>query len=790
MAQFCAQGKHRQAALDRFVVPPATLSCDLYHCAGASEQLQCRSYGHLPTMTPRLYSKTSPLGDDMAHASKISNYPSYDSLIRGLIAGVQVVGFFRPDGKCDWISAKKAGMNLMLLAKEVLRTGRGVRNIEAEESMSFALPLRGKNGIVGIVGLTVSTSDSDNWDMTLERIETALQPVVTVLSHELAARVAAPKTKVLTERTEELEWLFSVTAELRSGSSDSAAVEQLLRAAVERMKASYGGLAVTEKRLNVTYASPKHADPTAPIAYAQAHPHLMSFVQRQKKSMVINKPASGRANLHSHKIMAVPILTQSGKVAGLLAFFKPSDDADFARREQYLGRHIARQVGALLDSQYDLATGLYTRVAFEQQVNQFLNGRPDRMHSLVYIDIDELHTVNDAFGYEAGDELIVRVADSLRPPALPGDAIAARTAGDRFLLFLPGYDTEEAHDCAVNLQKLIAEITLGSGTGRITVSFSCGVSRLLEVDQPVARAIAAAELACKTAKERGRNRCEVYLDVDASMMRRRVDVAGLEKLRDALEQDRMVLYGRRIAPIGDVASTAAVECMVAIRNPDGSVVQSSELMSTAKRFKLLKEIDEWAIKNALTMLAPYASMMLHSGMRVAIDISGDSLNDEDLVARIADWVRASKVPPGRITFEIAETAAVSNLALANKLIRGLQQMGCRFTLDAFGTGVNSLSYLKSLHVHSVKIDGSYVRDIATNPRSASMVRAIVDVARSLDIESIADLVESDAVLKKLHELGVDYVQGGRIHEPQEMQSLLDAQTHAASQAIRQLVLVD
>jgi hypothetical protein len=163
-------------------------------------------------------------------------------------------------------------------------------------------------------------------------------------------------------------------------------------------------------------------------AYTQAQPHLMSFVQRTKRPMVINDPASRRSNLHKYKIMAVPILSQTGNVAGLLAFFKPLDGANFCRRQQYLGRHIARQIAALLDSQYDLATGLYTRVAFEQQVDRFLNGRRELAHSLVYIDIDELNVVNEAFGYEAGDELIVRVAESLRPPALPGDAIAARTS--------------------------------------------------------------------------------------------------------------------------------------------------------------------------------------------------------------------------------------------------------------------------------------------------------------------------------------------------------------------------
>ncbi len=724
----------------------------------------------------------------MSQTTKINNYPSYDALIRGLIAGAQVVGFFRPDGKCVWISVKKAAPNLRLVVKEVLRTARSVRNVEAEE-VSFALPLRGKRGVVGIVALSVSMSESDNWDMSLARIETALQPVVTVLTHELGAQVPEPKTKVLTERTEELEWLFSVTSGLRSGSSESAAVEQLLAAAVERMKASYGGLAVTEKRLNVTYASPTRGDPAAGVAYTQAQPHLMNFVQRQKKPMVINKPAPGRADLLKHKILAVPIL-QTGKVAGLLAFYRPFDNADFGRREQYLGRHIARQIGALLDSQYDLATGLYTRVAFEQQVNQLLTGRPDRVHSLVYIDIDELNLVNEAFGYEAGDELILRVAESLRPPGLPADAIAARTAGDRFLLFLPGYDAAAARECAVNLQKLVAAITVGAGSRRLTVSFSCGTSRLLEIDQPVARAIAAAELACKTAKERGRNRCEVYLDVDESMMRRRIDITGLGKLRDALSHDRFVLYGHRIAPIGDLSATAALECLVCMRNPDGTVVPTGELMSTAQRFKLLKEIDEWGIKNALRMLAPHASMMLHSGMRMVVNISGESLNDEHLVARIAEWVRASKVPPGRITFEVGETAAVSNLPLANKLMSGLRQMGCRFALDGFGTGVNSLSYLKCLPVHSVKIDGSYVRDVATNPRSAAMVRAIVELARELDIESVADLVESDAVLAKLRELGVDFVQGGRIHQPEDLKSFLDTEARAASQVVRQVALID
>jgi EAL domain-containing protein (putative c-di-GMP-specific phosphodiesterase class I) len=264
----------------------------------------------------------------------------------------------------------------------------------------------------------------------------------------------------------------------------------------------------------------------------------------------------------------------------------------------------------------------------------------------------------------------------------------------------------------------------------------------------------------------------------------------LERLREALSENRLVLYGQRIARIDDLSATAAVECSVQMRNPDGSLVSTGELMSLAQRFKLSKEIDAWTIKNALIMFAPHASMMLHSGMRLTLNVSGESLNDEHLLARIADWVLAAKVPPGRITFEVAETAAVSNLRVASKLMRDLRRMGCLFALDAFGTGVNSLSYLKSLPVQSVKIDGSFVRDVTTNLGAAAMVRAIVEVARDLGMESMADLVESDVVLAKLRTLGVDFVQGGRIHHAQELKSWLDAQAQAASQVASRLELMD
>ena len=441
----------------------------------------------------------------------------------------------------------------------------------------------------------------------------------------------------------------------------------------------------------------------------------------------------------------------------------------------------------MLDSQYDLPTGLFTRTALEKQVNQVIAVRPPpEVHSMVYIDIDQLHVINETLGFETGDEVIVRIADLLHPPHLPSDAIASRIAGDRFVIFLPGHDTAQAQDRALLLQREASRITAGPGQQRIALSLSCGISRLSAASQPFSRALATAELACKTAKDRGRNRAEVYLDIDESMVQRRTDISGLGRLRDALDNNRLCVYAQRIAPILDRTRASGVECLVRMKHEDGTILSPAAFMSAAQRYQMLKQIDEWMIRNTLQILKPYASLMFHNGMYVSINVSGQSLNDAAFVTQVESWVRESTIAPGLITFEITETAAVSNLPRADELMRGLRRLGCRFALDDFGTGVNSLTYLKSLQVNRVKIDGSFVRDLLTNPRSTAMVRAVVQLAQSLEIDCVAEFVESEAILRKVRDLGVSYAQGYFVHKPEPLEDVLHALSNEESRRVNTL----
>lgn len=716
---------------------------------------------------------------------------SYAELVKRLLPGTGSIAFCRLDGLSQWTSSDLDRLKLESLVQRCLQDKEPVAmaRMVASNCLMIALPLRHDEKLVGALAISVAVASGDDPGNKLIVAKLALQPVLTVVAHEMRPIAKPARNAVLTERTEELEWLFAVTADMRPGSSESAAIEQLLAAAVERMEASFGGLSIPAKRVGVTYSSRARHDADSAVSYQQTHPHLMSFVQSRAKPLVINTPPPGRVDLALSKILAIPILEASGKVSGFLAFFRSRSSPDFGRRQIYLGRHIARQVSAMQDSQYDLPTGLFTRSALEKQVNQALEARPmPDTHSLIYIDIDQLHVVNETLGFETGDEVIVRIADLLHPPYLPSDAIASRIAGDRFVVFMPGHDTAQAQDRATQVQKEASKITAGPGQQRIALSLSCGISRLTASSQPFSRALATAELACKTAKDRGRNRSEVYLDVDESMIRRRTDISGLGRLRDALDNNHLCVYAQKIVPIADRTRASGVECLVRMKHEDGTILSPAAFMSAAQRYQMLKQIDEWVIRNTLETLKPHASLLFHNGMYVSINISGQSLNDAAFVHQVESWVRDSTVAPGLITFEITETAAVSNLPRADELMRGLRRLGCRFALDDFGTGVNSLTYLKSLQVDRVKIDGSFVRDLVTNPRSTAMVRAVVQLAQSLEIDCVAEFVENEAIMRRVRELGVTYAQGYFVHKPEPLEDVLNALANEESRRVKKLIL--
>jgi len=616
-----------------------------------------------------------------------------------------------------------------------------------------------------------------------------LKPVLDCLHRELINLTPpAARLQALTERTAELEWLFNITGNLRGTTDDRKVVNELLAAATGRLHCALGLLLVPERRIVLEYAQ----DPTKAVALRRIagnlRKQLLAWTQRHGRPLVINSNTAAARLSEPCKILAVPIGREGGRVVGMLAFFNPGEAPDFSRRHVYLARHLGRQAASLVDAQFDLMTGLYTRGGLEQVYSRDQQDSPGAPGSVIYIDIDHLQVVNELHGFELGNEVIVRVAELVGSCESAQGAIAARISGDGFAVILPRSDTDAGMRAAEALQKAIARLRLGAPQQPIEIAASCGVAALVDMPQGLARALAAAEVACKKAKERGRHRVEIYACEDSSMMRSHDDAISVGRLRAALKEDRLMLYAQRIAPLRNPNLPGGYEILTRLKESDGEVVSLGTLIPAAQRYQLLPSIDRWVVQRALELLSPYRSMLQSRGISMSINVTGQSIGDEGFVNRLVEQLQAARLPAGCICVEITEQAAVTHLAHANDMTRRLGAQGCRLALDDFGTGANSLVSLKSLPISCVKIDGGFVRDIVTNTRSQATVRAIVELAKGYSIATVAEYVENKEIAGIVRHLGVDYAQGYAFGKPEPLEDLLASLGRDESRRLHKLFL--
>jgi diguanylate cyclase (GGDEF)-like protein len=618
-------------------------------------------------------------------------------------------------------------------------------------------------------------------------LQRALKPLLDCVHREMVGALPVKsRLQTLTERTAELEWLFKVTSNLKGSTDEKLVLQELLDSAAARLESALGVLYIPGKRLCLERAqSPKHAAQLLE-AWRKTKQHLLAWAQRHNRPLILGGQRSKQPKA-SMRILGVPVVRDSGQVIGVLGFFNPASAPEFASRHIFMARHLGRQAASIVESQFDLMTGLYTRGGLEQASGQSSGELADNS-SILYIDVDHMHVVNELHGFELGNELIVRIADLLGPPLLPEGAIAARISADRFAILLPLTDVQQSARAAEAIREAASRLKLGPAESTFDVSISCGVASYIAMPQGLDRALAMAELACKAAKAKGRNRVEIYASTDNSMIRRHGDVLAVGQLRAALKADRLVLYAQRIVPLRSLTLPGGYEILVRLLDDDDGLVLPGPLISAAQRYQLLPSLDRWVTTRALEMLAPYRSMLSSRGVNMSLNVSGQSICDETFVTQLAQQIKVARLPQDCITVEITEQSAVTNLARANELIRQLKVLGCQIALDDFGTGANSLTYLKHLQISRVKIDGSFVRDVATDRNSRSTVRAIVELAAGMSIDTVAEFVETKEIADEVRELGVDYAQGYAFGKPEPLHEVLKALGDEESRRLHRLFL--
>lgn len=430
-------------------------------------------------------------------------------------------------------------------------------------------------------------------------------------------------------------------------------------------------------------------------------------------------------------------------------------------RERELLREMAFQAA------HDPLTRLINRRQFEREVAAVVEDAmsSNTCHALMYIDLDQFKTINDSCGHIGGDQLLKQVASHL------GDSIRrldrlARLGGDEFGVLLRDCSIDKALEVAEGLRRDVKDLRLRWEDKSFRVSLSVGLVAIDERSGSLEEVLRAADAACYVAKDQGRNRVHFYQPDDEMLARRSSDMQWLQLLREAIDRERLVLYGQTISPLHqDSQHPAMCELLVRMLDAEGHIVPPMTFIPAAERFSMMFDLDLWVIGSAFRQLSELWARHPQDPRIFTINLSGQSLDHPDLEHKIRQLEQQYSIDPYRICFEITETSVIANMDKALGLMDGLRQRGFLFALDDFGTGLSSFAYLKKLPVDYLKIDGEFVRDILQDPVDRAMVDTIQRIGGVLRMTTIAEAIEDAETCQLLTSMGIDYGQGYYLSRP-------------------------
>ena len=485
---------------------------------------------------------------------------------------------------------------------------------------------------------------------------------------------------------------------------------------------------------------------------------------------------------HKGKFVFVNVLGKKEKVYKadeLIALFKQgetislgeSDEPAMDRAQYSMLQKLHKQL--LFQSAHDQLTGLINRREFEHDVEKAIDDAKisNGKHSLCYIDLDKFNVINNSCGYAGGDALIKEIAEILKKH-LTKNSVLSRLGGDEFCILLCGHGTDEALEVIEEILAELNEYRFVWEDKRLSVAMSAGLVVIKGHGQTVSKVMQAAESSCGVAKEIGGHRAQIYHEGHARLTKRNAEIEWAGKIDHALDQDSLHLRCQRIMPLAtDDTYHDHYEILLGITDELGKQSSLQEFITAAENYKRMAELDRWVIKKSFKWIAEHRTELDHVSS-FSINLSGHSLNDLGLMEFVMKQMRDTNVPIGKICFEITETLGIASLSDAADFIKRFKTTGCQFSLDDFGSGMSSYGYLKSLPVDYLKIDGVFVKDMASNPNDYAVVKSISEIGHFMGKKIIAEYVQDDETIQLLQDLGVDYAQGYGIEKPCKLDEIL------------------
>src|SRR6187399_198962 len=474
-------------------------------------------------------------------------------------------------------------------------------------------------------------------------------------------------------------------------------------------------------------------------------PHNLS-----RRAVLLGK-ASGEER--AIELAASPLRADDKLVGAVILLHDVTEQRGLHRQMSYQATH-------------DALTGLVNRREFERRLEEAADvaRRGEATQMLCYLDLDRFKIINDSSGHLAGDSMLREVAKLLRDAVRDSDTVA-RIGGDEFGMLLTGCPLEKARQIADDVCRSIANYRFVWHERVFNVGVSIGLIEIGREAGSVEQLLAAADSACYTAKKEGAGRVAVYSARDEALARSTGEIEWLQKLQSAIKEERFSLYYQPIvSAYGAETAGPSMEVLLRMLDETGAEIAPLEFVGAAERYRLMASVDRWVVQTTLVALSRNA-FQLAPDRSVAMNISGQTLGDPLFLEFVVDCLDRTGVDPDQVCFEIAESAVVNNLDSARRFVGVLHGMGCKFTIDDFGSGVASFSSLKNLPLDYLKLDGSFMRNLAKDSVSQTMVTAMIKLARTLNFKIIAEQVEDSAALDVARKMGVDFVQGYVIARP-------------------------
>jgi diguanylate cyclase (GGDEF)-like protein len=418
-------------------------------------------------------------------------------------------------------------------------------------------------------------------------------------------------------------------------------------------------------------------------------------------------------------------------------------------------------------ARHDDLTQLPNRMQFEERVSTLVADAKNtsNRHYLCFLDLDHFKIVNDTCGHTAGDKLLSEITVALRK-TIGEKGMLARLGGDQFGILLENESLDGARKLSDQLRQNVKDYDFVWNDQVFDIGACIGLVEINEMSTNCEQVINNADLACYAAKDAGRNRIQVYVESDEDIAFKAAEVTWVSKVLAALEEDRLLIYSQAITSTSPDSNHSHFEILCRLREENNTIAMPSQFMPAAERYNLMTKLDAYVIEKTFIALNQNCFKDLGDTGFISINLAGQSLSDEGFLEQVTQLMDHHNVDAHKICFEITETSTIKSPKVVINFMKSLKKRGVRFALDDFGTGLSSLTYLKQFPVDYLKIDGSFIRDITSNPIDRKLVDAINNLSRTLNIKTVAEFVDSEETLSLLSNMGIDYVQGFFINKPQ------------------------